>query len=78
MNQSNRIWKTFRRKPMAVVGMGMLSMIIFLALFAHLASSFSFLDFEQWHESNHIISGTYPGCAPVARGGRSHQPLPIL
>jgi peptide/nickel transport system permease protein len=36
MDQSNRIWKTLRRKPMAVVGMVMLSVVIFMAIFAPL------------------------------------------
>jgi peptide/nickel transport system permease protein len=34
MNQSNRVWKTLRRKPMAIVGMVMLSIVILLAVFA--------------------------------------------
>lgn len=34
MNSRNRIWSTLRRKPMAIVGMVMLSIVIFMAVFA--------------------------------------------
>ena len=34
MEQRNRIWKTLRRKPMAIVGMVMLAIVIFVAIFA--------------------------------------------
>jgi len=34
MKQRNRIWNTLRHKPMAIVGMVMLSIVIFIAVFA--------------------------------------------
>ncbi len=34
MAQSNRIWKTIRQKPMAIIGMVMLSIVLFMAIFA--------------------------------------------
>lgn len=34
MDQKNKIWKTLRQKPMALVGMVMLSIVIFVAVFA--------------------------------------------
>lgn len=40
MNQHNRIWQTFRRKPMAVIGMIMMAMVLFIALFAPLLAPY--------------------------------------
>lgn len=34
MDQRNRIWRTLRRRPMAIVGIVMLSIVIFIAVFA--------------------------------------------
>ena len=34
MDQRNRIWRTLRRRPMALVGIAMLSVVIFMAVFA--------------------------------------------
>jgi peptide/nickel transport system permease protein len=34
MDQRNRIWETLRRKPMAIVGMAMLSIVVFVTAFA--------------------------------------------
>ncbi len=34
MDQRNRIWKTLRRKPMGMVGIAMLSVVVFMAVFA--------------------------------------------
>jgi peptide/nickel transport system permease protein len=41
MDQSNRIWATIRHKPMAIVGMIMLSLVIFLALFAPILAPYN-------------------------------------
>jgi peptide/nickel transport system permease protein len=40
MDQRNRIWYTFRRKPMAILGMVMLGIVIFMALFAPLLAPY--------------------------------------
>lgn len=34
MDQRHRIWNTLKRKPMAIVGMAMLSVVLFVAIFA--------------------------------------------
>ncbi len=34
MEEKNRIWNTFRRKPMALIGMGMLAVALIMAFFA--------------------------------------------
>jgi peptide/nickel transport system permease protein len=34
MDQGNRIWKTLRKKPMAIVGLLMLAIVVFIAIFA--------------------------------------------
>ena len=34
MDAKNRIWSTFRKKPMAMIGMGMLIVVLILAFFA--------------------------------------------
>jgi peptide/nickel transport system permease protein len=40
MDVKNRIWSTFRKKPMAMIGMGMLIVVLILAFFAPILSPY--------------------------------------
>ena len=40
MEAQNRIWTTFRKKPMALVGMGMLAVALIMAFFAPLLAPY--------------------------------------